>query len=291
MGHGEDLGSVLRIDVELEGPGMTIGWSYLGGKLWSEVSRDERFFCQRAFTLADADPSRFVDLVERRCEIGLDKNARWEIGFEVCFFRDMRILLGKAWKPDFYYSPKRTFDLCLFSEHHVIIIEAKAQQGFESDQEQLSAFREDAERVRAIPGESAKVSVVALAASSYLTDSRKQKLRMQFGCASLTWLELAQEYGMDTVLLRADRAYEPRVVRANNERFLSGQELLALWKAGMKTMWVGRGGGADGDAFRKDVSSGVWRTRPYETNTGEPEAANPNWFSLDDFAERVGRSG
>ena len=43
------------------------------------------------------------------------------------------------------YSPKRTFDLCFFGEDNIIILEAKAQQSFDSNQ--LCKFKKDKDAI------------------------------------------------------------------------------------------------------------------------------------------------
>ena len=65
-------------------------------------------------------------------------DADWELAFEVCFYRDLWQHRGDRGE---LYSPKRTFDLALFSDHAIIVIEAKAQQGLHDDQ--LTTFARD----------------------------------------------------------------------------------------------------------------------------------------------------
>ena len=144
-----------------------MGWSYLGGKTWSEVTRDERYFCQQLFSLVQRRGVReFVGLMGRTTGLTLPLDVEWELAYEVCFFRDLWQLGGGKGPP---HSPKRTFDLCLFSERQIIIIEAKAQQGFDKDQSQLKAFAEDKLKVAELTGVDS-VLLVGLASSQHIID-------------------------------------------------------------------------------------------------------------------------
>ncbi|PPD42376.1 MAG: hypothetical protein CTY16_14765 [Methylobacter sp.] len=156
-----------------------MGWKYLGGKTWAEVTRDERFFCQHLYSLIREDVSGFVRKLNESAVLNLPVEEDWEVGFEVCFYRDHRHMCSQddhIWHgKDDMYSPKRTFDLCLFSHDHIVIIEAKAQQGF--DQQQMGDFIKDRQWVNEAAtvvkgddgiGHNVEVDVIALASSKYL---------------------------------------------------------------------------------------------------------------------------
>jgi hypothetical protein len=83
-----------------------VGFSYLNGKSWTEVTRDERFFCQHLFSLIKRDgPAKFLAYVNRQAGVSLPLDAEWEPAYEVCFYRDLRHLRGRT---DPLFSPKRT---------------------------------------------------------------------------------------------------------------------------------------------------------------------------------------
>lgn len=262
-----------------------MSWSYLKGKRWAEVTRDERFFCQRLYTLADADPGKFVGALNSLSPgLLLPVDCDWEVGFEVCFFRDLKFFLGEKWESRFHYSPKRTFDLCLFSERNFVVIEAKAQQGFESDLDQLDSFNTETTKIAEILGSEVQVSLLALASTKYLKNSGKA-LEERLKVKPVSWRAIAAAYSNDPILLRADEAYEQTRSGLNNSGFLQGEQLLASRQAGLN-FYVGRGGGLRGAAFQQDVLSGSWRDKSYQTNLGASKP-NDNWFTLADFAEAV----
>lgn len=257
-----------------------MGFSYLDGMSWAEVTRDERFFCQHLFSLIRRDgPAKFLAYVNREAGTSLPLDVDWEPAYEACFYRDLRHLRGKS---DPLYSPKRTFDLCLFSEHAILIIEAKAQQGFDADQ--LTSFAADRGEVEKLTGVTAYV--VGLASSACPVTP---------GCAEvfdgplLTWRGLASIYDEDELLLRADAIYEPdhRASWGRNNRggHLTGEELLSACAEG-DAFLVGRRGGLRGAQLAEDIASGSWRSQPYETAPGDTPP-NGNWFLLQDFAKAV----
>jgi hypothetical protein len=129
-----------------------MGFSYLGNKSWKEVTRDERTFCTYLFNAFKEKPEELVHaitskpyLIDGFKEDTSFSNKKWELGYEVCLYRDLLMNYGirireklellKEWG---IYEPtkliKRTFDLCLFSEDEIIIIEAKAAEGLTSSQ-------------------------------------------------------------------------------------------------------------------------------------------------------------
>lgn len=265
-----------------------MSWSYLEGKKWAEVSRDERFFCQRLYARANDDLKKFTRLSnELSPGLNLDESADWEIGFEVCFFRDVKHLRGDTWNTDHHYSPKRTFDLCLFSEKRIVIIEAKAQQSFESDAAQLGGFKDEKVWMQEIVGSQVKVDVLTLASGIYLRPEVRSSLGAKLGIEPVSWEAIARAYEDDQILMRAEDVYEPVVSGINNEGHKTGEELVAAWKSGMKLL-VGRKGGLGGSPFQLDVTSGGWRMHRYETReAADSTVPNANWFPLEQFANSV----
>ncbi len=107
---------------------------YFNQKSWAEVSREERFFCAELYYQLKKDIKPFLNL------ISCDVNKEYDIGFEVCFYRDVLYEFGMKVREE-KFSEKRTFDLALLAQDEIIIIEAKCRQGFEGMQ--LGYIKED----------------------------------------------------------------------------------------------------------------------------------------------------
>jgi len=257
-----------------------MGYDYLGGLSWWQVTRDERFFCQRLFGLMERHGvGQFVEHVNQVVGLAVDAVAEWEAGFEVCFYRDLWFQRGRSGP---LFSPKRTFDLCLLSGSAIVIIEAKAQQDF--DRDQLAIFELDRQRVKELTG--ITPHLVGLASSGCTATLGCQGV---FDGPLLTWAELASFYGGDAVLQRADDIYEldrrASWGRNNAGGHMTGDQLLVAYAEGT-ALCVGRRGGLIGPLLAEDISSGSWRTRGYET-TPASSPPNANWFRLEDFVSAV----
>ena len=262
-----------------------MGFSYLDGKCWAEVSREERFFCAHLYGLLVRDKeNKILSLIKGHDGREPPRADKWESAFEVCFHRDF----SHDWNTKNLYSPKRTFDLCLFSEEAILIIEAKAQQPFEG--EQLHNFKEDCQRVREhvrkLNGDRApEVWIIGLASKKY---KPPPKVLTEFCGPLLTWDRLSKLYGDDKVLLRANEVYDSEELDSrgkSNEGYMRGEKLIEAHRRG-EVFWVGRQGGLHGLKFRDDLKLEDWRTQQYETSS-EQTPPNRNWFSLSDFAAAV----
>ena len=264
-----------------------MGFKYLEGKRWGEVTREERFFCQRLYELVRSNTvSGFADYVSETLKLQLPRGAEWEIGYEVCFYRDLWQLRNRSGE---LYSPKRTFDLCLFSDTAIVIIEAKAATGF--DQEQNRTFVADVAQVRKETKLDA-VHLIGLCSSRCKFDD---ETAMTFHGRVMYWSDLSARYGNDAILQRADEIYtEPEAFAGNGRNSnikLSGQALVEAFHGGA-TWWVGRGGGGStGDRFLADVRTGRWRKQTYEVNTTAEDQPSPNYFELSEFVRSVGQQG
>ena len=180
-----------------------MGFSYLDGKCWADVTREERFFCQHLFTLAvnDRANGRAIGVLSHIRDHegnGLADDVEWEPAFEACFYRDFLHFKGRK---DHSYSRKRTFDLAFFSENAILILEAKAHQGFSGSQ--LAKLKHDCEHVRRVTGVD-YVWVYGLGSSRYTP--RRETIKSFHG-PLLRWRDLAEDYDGDEVLRRADRIY------------------------------------------------------------------------------------
>ena len=263
-----------------------MGFKYLKGDRWTQVTRDERFFCQRLYELVKAEPVEdFVRYLSESLNLNLPITGEWEIGYEVVFYRDLwqhRKREGKL------YSPKRTFDLCLFGESAILIIEANAAGGFDSNQNEV--FKRDIAAVRSLT-EVENVHLIGLCSSKCTPDKSSEST---FGDRLIHWKDMAKRYRNDEILNRADKIYEPSEAFTNRERNsdikLSGTALLEAFHGGAE-WWIGRGGGGiSGERFLEDVRTGCWETQVYEVNTIADAQPSPNYFGLVDFVQAVEKS-
>jgi hypothetical protein len=260
-----------------------MGFSWLDGQTWSQVTRDERFFCQALYNHILAEGAgAFVRHLVADHRLQVDPGGEWEAAYEAVFYRDLWQHRGRQGP---LYSPKRTFDLALFGEHAIVVIEAKAAQGFDPDQNRV--FERDIAEIKRQTG----VPVVHLVGLCSSKARLSPRTRSTFTGPVLRWADLAARYDDAPLLQRADDVYRPAPSRgrhATGKR--TGAELLAAATGGA-TGWVGRTGGRHGAALQEDLDTGSWRTRTYEFNKAAETAPNRNWFSLAEFAAAVAAPG
>lgn len=147
-----------------------MGFTYLDGKDWIEVTREERLFCSYLYWDIKGKEHRFIEWLNINSELRLKSEDTWEVGYEVCFYRDLQKFKGKPLDLT-RFSGKRTFDLCLFSESTIIIIEAKVQQMFkESD---IQEFQKDRTNIPELTGKDLNIHIIALASSRYYENYSK----------------------------------------------------------------------------------------------------------------------
>lgn len=175
------------------------GLSWLRGKSWAEVTREELAFCAELYCLARADLRKFTGYLNDTYGADLDVNANWEMAFEVSFYRDEQRFRREG--KDASTSDHRAFDLVLFSDADILIIEAKAQQGFGT--KQLDDIQKDAELVKRFT-RAQRVRVSALVSSRY---APKKATKARFTGPYLTWKALASFYDDNVLLRRADEVY------------------------------------------------------------------------------------
>lgn len=259
-----------------------MGLTYLSNYKWFQVTREERFFCAHLyFLIQEHGVPQFLSYINQKHQKNLNESDYWEIGYEVCFYRDLWNLKGKQTE---LFSPKRTFDLCLFSEKVIIIIEAKADQQFESDQ--LSNFEKDIEQVKIETGVQ-DVFLFGLKSSKY--DVPNEYLSV-FNGPILDWSDLSVLYNNDPILQRANDIFDPdkemRYGKNNISGYMTGIQLQEQYDKGNR-FFVGRSQGIDGLTLKNDIQSGKWKSQKYETNAETKSAPNKNWFSLSQFIEMV----
>lgn len=253
-----------------------MSWDYLKGKSWADITRDERFFCQHLYHLIRTSPRGFVAEINRLTGLALDTQTPWEIGYEVCFYRDFWHLMDKK---VVLHSPKRTFDLCLFSKNDIVIIEAKAQQSFESDGSQEESFQRDKKLVKDLTR--TNVTLLGLASSKYLTPQKKKSLLTTVKAANepvfsglLCWSDLSEYFSNDLVLARANDIYEkPSKASRSAESLMSITQILKGVSAGDEFL-IGCEGGVK--KFAKLVQQVP--SKKFRTSVGSTPP-NRNWFS------------
>jgi hypothetical protein len=258
-----------------------MGFRYFEGKSWSDITRDERYFCYRLFRHLDEGEGAkdFIRFINNAVDLSLPVDSLWEPEVEVCFYRDRWQHRRKVYPLS---SPKRTFDLCIVGVDHIIIIEAKDQQHF-GDLPQLETFRSDRDEVQQLTGVS-QVLLLPLASSRCPFPAQLESL---FSGRLLHWREMAQLFGDDSELYRADDIFSGACSTGNSDGTFSGAELLRAFVVGER-FWVGRAGGLSGSELSSDIATGTWKTQNYQVNRSSQAAPNRNWFSLADFASRSG---
>ncbi len=219
-----------------------MGLSYLGGKTWLDVTREERLFCSHLYHDIRTG-SREHELIRWLTKQdtwrhgaspdALAADRDWEVAYEVCFYRDLLNSLRLGDNSVAYskvdsatYPRKRTFDLCLFSEECIVIFEAKVHERF--NHSQVKSILKDKmwveELAAQVSGEGKKPAVIAiaLASSTYFKNVQtfgqgiKALLDEAFD-ARITWQGLYELLG-DGLYLEADRKYPRSNAKKELER-------------------------------------------------------------------------
>ena len=154
------------------------GLCWLGGETWGQVTREERYFCAELFSVIRQDFRRFVKFLNLPDhKVGKtnrtmhwpipETETNWDPAYEICFYRDIgfyRKPCGNGTIPADNFSQKRTFDLALFSNEAIILIEAKVHQGFGGKQlGDLKSDRKNVSKLTKVPEE--KIFLVGLISS------------------------------------------------------------------------------------------------------------------------------
>ena len=179
---------------------MPIG--YLHNTNWVQTTREERQFCAALFGIVRKSPQEFIQFLQheakslRRNPLALDDQPEWEVGFEVALGRDL------TEKPLDFLGPHRKFDLVFFSESHLVIVEAKAQQRYSTLE--LGRYRSDQCQLRSAL--SIDVTFVGLCSEQYFSSPRRQQDLSKGLDAVLTWKQIAARWP-DEHFYRAERVY------------------------------------------------------------------------------------
>jgi hypothetical protein len=176
--------------------------SYLKHQPWSRWSREERLFCAVLFEHARRAPAEFAKWLIVEAKLGVQADDTWDLGFEVRFYREFLWQQNRTARVD-GLPPKRTFDLCLFGERAVIVIEAKVCEAFGAKQN--TDIGRDKGLVRRLIGrDELVVNVVAIASSKYFETAPESTLDVFDG--RVTWAQVARRYP-DPLLAQADGMY------------------------------------------------------------------------------------
>jgi hypothetical protein len=191
-----------------------MGIGYLQDQPWSDWTREERFFCAILFSHARQDPAAFARWLIGTTGLKIEADGEWDLGYEVCFYRDYLWQQGGSAKHQ-DLPAKRTFDLCLFGERDLIVIEAKVCEAY--TRAQNDDFAHDKARIARLSGmEGIGVLLVALASSRYFANAdrygRAETLEV-FEGHPISWQQLADHYG-DEFLGQADGMYKLRPSKA-----------------------------------------------------------------------------
>jgi hypothetical protein len=83
-----------------------MGISYLSNLSWNKITREERLFCSHLYhsILSLQDRKKFITKLNRikspinffKNNLSLSEKSHWEVGFEVCFYRDLIFELGRS---------------------------------------------------------------------------------------------------------------------------------------------------------------------------------------------------
>lgn len=184
-----------------------MGFSYLQNSSWLKITREERLYCAFLYSDIRDREEDFILFLNNNHNMKLDSNTEWEAGYEVCFYRDLLRSRGESVNPT-QYSSKRTFDLCLFSEDTIVIVEAKVQQMFKESQ--ISTFQKDRDDIPKIIGKKIDTKIVALASSHYYENYKKfgqNDILKQFD-ACISWAEIYDLYNQKNIYQQANDMYK-----------------------------------------------------------------------------------
>ena len=176
---------------------------------WSSITREERYFCSHLYHNLIGKEKEFVRWLNRTMGLNLNETADWEVGYEVCFYRDYLKSIGKSVKKYRYsrkklFPQKRTFDLCLFSQDHIIIIEAKVQQKF--DEKQIKDLIKDKKMVKELlrrNNRSVKIDGILLCLREYGYEDKRFPV--------IYWSDIPDEFSNE-ILKQADGKFKKKKI-------------------------------------------------------------------------------
>ena len=212
-------------------------------KSGNDISREERLFCSHLYhgILSLPDKKTFITKLNSlkspvegfTNKLNLSAYTNWEVGFEVCFFRDLILAheesvgeMKKNGRGDF--SGKRTFDLCLFSDEELVIIEAKAHEGltseqcsvFQYDKKKIEELYDALENLKGVDSRPENIKLVILAPSYYFNSPSFNSKRgvgkkiindnkdNSYLSAFISWKQISESiFPGDSIFKNADEIY------------------------------------------------------------------------------------
>ena len=195
---------------------------------WLDVSREERLFCAHLyeFLRKKGNCGKFIDSLDvasKKVEVSQDalREDNYEVGYEVCFYRDLAHAHGiqkkKKLAQEPWFSLYRTFDLCLFGEKHIVIVEAKAHSCFDFNQlDEKKKIKKLLEEL-GVESQDVEIVIVCLGSSKLFCgehpQQKKHTQKVKDLCDFLTtWKSLSQLDNNDPefsrVMKRADCCYK-----------------------------------------------------------------------------------
>ena len=182
-----------------------MGLTYFSGSTWAAISREERFYCAILYWHIRQNPASFLQWLSSVTHLALDPTAFWEAGYEVCFYRDYLKSRNRSVRESIY-SEKRTFDLCLFSDSDIVIVEAKVYEPFKVDQ--CRVFGGDIQAVKAVLEHDVRVHLLALASSKYLNNYKTygRQSTLEVFHDRISWKMLSEHFA-EPLFKQADDLY------------------------------------------------------------------------------------
>ncbi len=172
---------------------------------WEEITREERFFTSVLFREVMCEPEPFWHLLGQQLKTSPDVSVV-DVGFEVCYFRDAYHAEPRLIPNRQAHLEKQTFDMVLWlSDHGTVIIEAKAQQGFNLKQlNMLDESRKTMLELASPEHPLKRIDLVGLCSSGYqLRESTARRFD-----ALVRWKEIAEAYPENSrTYIRADQIY------------------------------------------------------------------------------------
>jgi len=169
---------------------------------WEDITREERYFCSFLFHDIRTNSNPFMTLIRDNGLRAAPDTTIVDVGYEVCFFRDV-FRVGDGLIERQRALEKQTFDFVLWlSDKSMIIIEAKAQQGFGMDQ--LKKLSESKSIIANSDYPTSRIHLIGLASSSYSPQDNVNSILAPI----LTWEEVMNKYPSNArIYARANGVY------------------------------------------------------------------------------------